>query len=127
MAAIPVKDKTVEIEVFDKSEALERLAGNESLLKEMANIFLNNYSDQLAEIIKAIGGKDGEALELSAHSLRGDLKSLGADAASAPALQLEVMGRENNMASAQEAYTLLEDEVVRLNGYLHDFVAGDET
>ena len=117
----------MEIEVFDKSEALERLAGNESLLKEMANIFLNNYSDQLAEIIKAIGGKDGEALELSAHSLRGDLKSLGADAASAPALQLEVMGRENNMASAQEAYTLLEDEVVRLNGYLHDFVAGDET
>lgn len=127
MTALPVRDKVVKMEVFGKSEALERLAGNESLLKEMAKIFLNNYSDQLSEINNAIDGKDGKALVLSAHSMGGDLKSLGADAAAAPALQLEVIGRENDMASAKEVYTLLEGEVMRLNGYLRDFVAGDGT
>ncbi len=115
------------MEVFRKSEALERLAGNESLLKNMAKIFLDNHSDQVSEIKKAIDGGDDKALELSAHSLKGDLASLGAEAASAPALQLEVMGLENNMASALEVYSLLENEVMRLNGYLREFVDGSGT
>lgn len=97
---------------FDLDEALERVGGDQELLKEIADLFLEDAPGLVDGIRAAIEKKDPEALQRAAHSLKGSVANFGAEETVALAFQLEQMGREGAVDDGAEAvFALLEAEL----------------
>jgi HPt (histidine-containing phosphotransfer) domain-containing protein len=89
-------------QVFDLEEALENAGGDMDLLKEIAEIFLEDYQGQFKQIKEGILSGKAEDVEHAAHSLKGSVAAFGAKRSYELAYQLEVMGREKKLAGANE-------------------------
>lgn len=94
--------------VFDLKAILDRLGGDEEILKEIAALFIEDVPEMLAQIRQAIASGDASALEKSAHALKGSVANFGAEAAVAAALRLEMLGRSGQVKGASEIYGELE-------------------
>lgn len=94
--------------LLDRSAALERIGGDEELLREIAGLFLAEYPILLQDIRVALESGDAEALERSAHSLKGSVANFEARPAVEAALRLEAMGRNRNLDRAPTVFTELE-------------------
>jgi PAS domain S-box-containing protein len=111
-------------EVLDKKEALAEVGGNVHLLRELAGLFLDDCPRQMQEIREAIACRDAPRLRLAAHTLKGSVGNFSAPRAFAAAWQLERMGRELDLARAEEAQTTLEREIQRLEEALIELAQG---
>jgi signal transduction histidine kinase/CheY-like chemotaxis protein len=99
---------------WSPSEALKKLDGSESLLRELTQIFLDESPKQLEALAQAIAAGDSQAIERTAHSLKGELNCLGLVAAGEKAREIESIGRERPSESAKEVFSLLRAEVCDL-------------
>ncbi len=104
--------------VFDRSAALSYVDGDMGLLREMAELFLADYPQQMAKIQAAIASSDSQALMRAAHSLKGVVGNFAAKSTYDAALRLETMGEHSHLLTAREAYTNLEAEILRLAAVL---------
>ncbi|MHC4716299.1 MAG: Hpt domain-containing protein, partial [Planctomycetota bacterium] len=100
--------------VLDLAGALERVGGDEGLLREMAELFLAECPALVSRVRQALADLDAEAVAAAAHSLTGSVGSFGARAACDSALAVEAAAREGNLRAAQEAFSDLAVEVSRL-------------
>jgi two-component system sensor histidine kinase/response regulator len=102
---------------WDKTEALDRIGGDEQLLQELCEIFLEESPKLLQKLHQAVAAGDADAVMRAAHSLKGESSYLGAGGTSQAARQLEEMGRGNDLSRAGETLGVLEREVagLRLN------------
>ena len=100
--------------VWDRAAALDRLGGDEELLKELLGMLLEQISAGMAGIAQAIEHNDPPSLEHVAHSLKGAAASLAAERFRQRAWGLELMGRSGDLSGAQVAFGRLEDEDRRL-------------
>ncbi len=57
--------------------ALDRLGGDETLLRELACLFLENRDAMMADVQSALQVGDAAKLELAAHSLKGSVATFG--------------------------------------------------
>ncbi|MGH7490480.1 MAG: Hpt domain-containing protein [bacterium] len=96
---------------WSKAEALERLDGDEDLLRELCGIFLEESPKLMQKLHQALADGDAEAVMRAAHSLKGEVSYLGAKGASQAARQLEEMGREKNLSQALETLAELERDL----------------
>ncbi len=101
-------------ETFNRTALLDYVGGNEALLRKIVGRFQEQQAGLLAAVRKAIDQHDAAALQFSAHTLKGVVGNFFADTARDAALRLEEMGRDGNLAGAEEAYGVLEREVDRL-------------
>ncbi len=115
------KDKTV----FGKDEALKMFEGDEEFLKELVEIFINDAPEHMSEIEEAVDSRNSEALEKSAHKLKGAVANFGKNATTDTAFKLETMGKENNMDGVKEAYDTLVKDVENLMNALKEFVRSE--
>ena len=99
---------SVELAKLYKAVALDRLGGDEELLQEVAELFLEEYPPLMAQIRSAIDSGNSQELERSAHSLKGSVANFGSDLAWQAALNLESMGRAGDLDGSLEAYKHLE-------------------
>jgi two-component system sensor histidine kinase/response regulator len=106
--------------VWGRAGALERLGGDEDLLREVCRIFLDESPNMLRKLQEAIVDTDAEAVMRAAHSLKGELGYLGAPEAAQAARGLEDMGHEKNLSRAPELFRLLERELATLRLALKD-------
>ena len=106
--------------LWAKAEALERLGGDEDLLRELCQIFLDESPKLLQKLQVAILDADPEAVMRAAHSLKGELGYLGATGATQAARELEEMAHEKNLSRATDLFTLLERELAGLHLALKD-------
>jgi len=65
--------------VWQKTEALDRLEGDEGLLRELCQIFLEESPKLLENLKRAIAEGDATAIMKAAYSLKGELGYLGAE------------------------------------------------
>jgi signal transduction histidine kinase/CheY-like chemotaxis protein/HPt (histidine-containing phosphotransfer) domain-containing protein len=100
--------------VFDRAAALDRLAGDEGLLRELCEVFLEEEPKWRAEIRAAVAARDAALLKRAAHTLKGAVDSIGGARAYRAALELERMGREANLDGAEAALAELERELAAL-------------
>jgi two-component system sensor histidine kinase/response regulator len=100
--------------VIDRTSVFEHFEDDVELIRDIAQLFLDACPRRLSAIREAIALGDGQALQAAAHSLRGSASNFGATAVVALALQLEAMGRVNDLSGAAEAYSVLEREVAYL-------------
>jgi two-component system sensor histidine kinase/response regulator len=95
--------KNAESLLWNAMRTLERLAGDENLLAEVIEIFLEEAPRQIAELRKAVDRGDATTAAEIAHSLKGELGYFGIADVAQRARALEDLARANDVAAmAQE-------------------------
>jgi HPt (histidine-containing phosphotransfer) domain-containing protein len=102
------------MDVIDWGALKENCAGDESLVKEILELFQKEGPVLLADVRTAVGKREGIAIKRSAHRLKGALVSLGAVPATSLARELEQAGQENDLERAPTLQRRLEVEMERL-------------
>jgi len=100
--------------VFDERAALAYSGGDRNLLKDVIRLFRSDYPTSLRRIDKALKQRDGEAVRMAAHGLKGAIATVGASAGRAAAAELENAARAGDFAGAERACQQLRQEIERL-------------
>jgi len=111
---------TVRTESWGRNEALERIGGDQQLLRDLCQIFLEESPKLMAKLREAIASGDCDGIMRAAHSLKGESSYLGAVRTSQAARQLEDMGRHRDLSHADVTLAELEREI----SSLHDELKG---
>ena len=106
--------------VFNRELALDRVGGDADLLDEIVGLYLGEYPGLLEQIQSAVHSGDANGLYRSAHTLKGSLSALGAEAAQQRAQDLETSGRQGQLGQTP---TML-DDLEQLLRQLHEELAG---
>lgn len=85
-------------------------AGDESLRRELIEMFLADTEDRFAALESAIIEENGQQLNRTAHSIKGSCANMGATALQTLALELEALGSENRFDEAPELFKNLRSE-----------------
>jgi HPt (histidine-containing phosphotransfer) domain-containing protein len=101
----------------------EHVGGDESLLRELLVIFLEETPKQLTALERAIHNADGPVVENIAHTLKGELGYLGLTDAAAIARDLERMGRQLEFHSAPEALRRFNSDLQAASNAMHELLA----
>lgn len=112
--------------ILNLAAALERIGGDSDLLEEVAKLFLESAPELLADIHQAVLGRNAQALQHAAHTLKGSVGNFGAKAVFEAAFRLEKMGRTGELTGVDDAFAVLEAEMERLTPALVA-LAGKET
>ena len=86
-------------DAVDWQRGFETVGGDQSLLKNLIGVFLQEQSSMQGEIEKAIATDDNTHLRLSAHSLKGASTHLGAHEVARVARELELIGEQKRAES----------------------------
>jgi len=109
-APSPESDEDFRVQI-DRQALMERLGGDNSLLKEIAELFMEDCARLLADMQQAVGQRDAERLEKAAHSLKGSVGNFGALRAVETLAEVERLARRWDLAAAAEALKAAEQEL----------------
>jgi signal transduction histidine kinase/CheY-like chemotaxis protein/sensor domain CHASE-containing protein len=101
-------------DVFDRDAALERLAGDENLLRELSRILFAEYPSQHAAMLDALEGGRPAVIERTAHALVGALGNLVAGRAADAARRVEQAAHNGRLGDVRTALAGLEQEMSEL-------------
>jgi CheY-like chemotaxis protein len=90
-------------EPWNAAEILTKLDADESLLRELIQIFLEESPKQLECLSRAIETGDWQTIERTAHSLKGELNCLGFIEVGKQAREIELIGRERLLETGKDA------------------------
>src|ERR1700685_2295711 len=105
---------------WNKTEALDRIGGDEELLQELCQIFLEESPKLMQKLQLAIAEGDADGVTRAAHSIKGEASYLGASGSSQAARELEEMGRCKDLSRASETLAVLERELASLHHHLRE-------
>jgi two-component system, sensor histidine kinase and response regulator len=97
--------------VWNRGETLERLGGDEKLLHEVLEIFLDDVPKHMASLRRAIAEGNAADVEGAAHTLKGELGYLGISEVSRKAGEMEEFGRKSDLRLAASLYATFESEL----------------
>jgi CheY-like chemotaxis protein len=109
---------------IDVQEALERVGGDNELLRELMDVFLADCPRLWRSLADALARGDARQLARAAHTLKGSVSTFGARAAHAVAEQLERQGREGDLTHAADMAARLDRELQRLKSALERMKEG---
>lgn len=108
--------------MLDRAAALARVGGDMDLLREVAGVFLEEYSGTLADLRKAIEAADAHKVERYAHALKGCISTFGTGPVFATALAIEQQGRSGDLAGTSQKLSELEAGLSQLSAELQALV-----
>jgi HPt (histidine-containing phosphotransfer) domain-containing protein len=94
-------------ETLDRAAILERVEGDEELLKEIVQLFIEDCPRLVKQMRECLDAKDAPSLRMAAHTLKGSLSYFGPSKACALAFELEILGRDGNLVQAASVYETL--------------------
>lgn len=103
---------------LDLTVALARVGGQMDLLKEIGQLFLEDYPNSLMQIHQARDRSDAKLLDSSAHGLKGAVCNFGAPEIVAIAADLERKGRLGDLSGIDEPIARLEQALASLRAEL---------
>ena len=103
-----------QLQQLDESLALSRVGGDVELLKEVVELFLDDYPSTFEKIKAAVASRNATALEHHAHSLKGSVSTFGANRAFEAAFTLEKQGRSGDLTGASDGLLQLEQALEAL-------------
>jgi len=107
---------------FDVAAALEHMAGDMDLLKEVAGVFLTDHPHQIEQIDAALAAGDAEAAMHAAHSLKGSVGSFAAAGAFDAANAVETAARHGDLAAGRAEFETLGAEIACLKAAMATFL-----
>lgn len=108
---------------FDGEAYLANFSDMEDLAYEAIDSFLSILPSLIFEIESAIQSQNAVSLEISAHTLKGNLSNFYAGSSELLAWQLEQMGHGKIMDSAHRIFQELKVELSRFSNDLKEFAA----
>jgi PAS domain S-box-containing protein len=109
--------------ILDLRVVLERIGGDEALLRELAQLFLGNLSRLLADLDGALARQDAKGLERAAHALRGAVSYFAASGVLSAVARVERLAREGDLRRAADALETLRLEIDRVTPALSALAA----
>jgi PAS domain S-box-containing protein len=106
---------------FSRARLLDELQGDESALRRLLSLFLDNTPGLMERMRAAIQSGDAGALGMAAHTLKGSLLQIGETAARAQAQRIEAMAARSELA---EASRLLEGLTLEMQ-HITDSIRGE--
>jgi two-component system sensor histidine kinase/response regulator len=100
--------------IFDRQAALACTGGDADLLKEVVMLYRADAPKYARRIERALKLRDGEALRLAAHALKGALATVGSPAGRRAAADLEEAGRTNDFGEGARVYRRLRHQMTQL-------------
>jgi CheY-like chemotaxis protein/HPt (histidine-containing phosphotransfer) domain-containing protein len=107
---------------FDREVLMDRVDSDTDLLRVLVDVYEGDRGNMLDAIEAAISAEDADALETTAHAIKGALGAFGAKSAWDLAQGLEVMGREGTVRGAEERYRALREAAESLEVGLKDLI-----
>ena len=104
--------------VLDRELAMTRVGGDTELLKELADLFLEEYPRLMGELRAALERGDAKQVEHAAHGLKGSVANFGAKPAVDAAYQIEQFGRDGKLAPVTDLLRSLDLALLALHGEL---------
>ena len=104
--------------IIDYSSALERVGGDVSFLKELINLYIEDFGEKFAQLQKAVELENLDQVKEIGHSLKGSSGNLSLPSLQEASYQMEMAGKEKNIDKAKKALTLLDQEFRQLNEFL---------
>lgn len=112
----------IEQKIFDIDAALMFVGDDKTLLGEIIGMFFDDLPDMLQELKKGLTDQDSGTVERIAHSLKGELKTIGAVYSSRIAAELEQRGRDNNLDGAVDLLESFRGEIDRFRMEVKDAI-----
>ena len=103
------------------AQSLERFGGDDRLLRMQMSFFIDESPELIQNIQKAIHDRDGKALHLNAHRLKGLVRTYDDNLAAELTTKLEDMGCDESFADAEATYLLLAERVSDLMQRLESY------
>lgn len=110
-----------QIQPIDMEEALDIVDSDEELLKEIFDIFIDDYPDVIGKIKEAIQAGNADNLNSSAHALKGMLQNVGALTVTDIAFELETMGKQRDMSKASDTFKNLEEACQAVKSFMDNY------
>ena len=107
--------------VWDHRQALSRAGGDEQLLREIAEMFLNQYPQAVSELRRALAGRDAGMLGRIAHRLKGEVGCFGARQSFSALVKLEEHVAHPDFEPMRQAVDEVERELACLRQALEEF------
>jgi signal transduction histidine kinase/CheY-like chemotaxis protein len=104
-----------------RQEVLERLGGDERLLSEVIDLFLEDCPRRLAAIKAAVDARDAELIRTTAHALKGAAANLSEGGLFDAAGTLERIGAERRLEAAEAGWRRLSVEASNVMDALQRF------
>ncbi len=106
-----------EVPPADFSNLLNVLKGNSKIIITMVESFFEELPGLIQEIEEGIRNKNYKKLDHAAHKLKGALVNFDAKEAASLALDLELMGKNEDIATAEATLIKLNNEMNRFREY----------
>ena len=108
---LPAGEQAKPDDIFDEQSALSYTGGDRALLKEIIDVFREDYPSVIRRLERALKGGNAEAVRMAAHALKGSIATVGSPAGRQTAFELEQMGRLNQLAGAEPALARLRHQL----------------
>jgi CheY-like chemotaxis protein len=108
---------------LNREEALQHVAGDLQLLRELIETFEQTYPDWLKTLEAVVEAQDAQGLSRIAHTLAGALGHFGPNSAYDEARQLESWGRNKQWADVPATVATFRQDIARLLRALKQMVA----
>ncbi|MEA2004663.1 MAG: Hpt domain-containing protein [Acidobacteriota bacterium] len=115
---MPTQKPSSNNNIFDIPSALERAGGDYSFLKELIDLYIEEFSTKLNQLKKAIAQKNFLEIQEIGHSLKGSSGNLSLSSLQEASYEVEKAGKEKDITKSEESTLLLENEFKRLKGFL---------
>jgi PAS domain S-box-containing protein len=118
----PMDDIVGEDAPLNFEQARKEFEEDKDFLMEVMTGFFDNVETQIETIHQAISDGDTEKVWQEAHSIKGGAANLTAEKLSQTALDLETMGKSENLKGSLEALGRLKSEYMRLKAYASNYI-----
>jgi HPt (histidine-containing phosphotransfer) domain-containing protein len=99
---------------FDRDEVLRRLEGDDQLLREVIDLFIQDSASLVDRLRTAVERQNAAEVRAAAHRLKGAASNLAAGPVTDAARALELIGEAGTLAEAMPAWQHLKRETDRL-------------
>ncbi len=113
-AATPTRSRVGAVSAFDQDAALGRVGGDVAQLREIIDIYFSECPGWLTQIREGVTNGDAAVVRRGAHSLKGAVSIFGSKEVCNLAQQLETMGRDQNLAGADDVVLQLKRAIDEL-------------
>jgi HPt (histidine-containing phosphotransfer) domain-containing protein len=110
--------------LIDSEELLEEVEDDREMLGAMFTLFQQDAEERLPKIRGAIGSANATVQMEEAHALKGGVGNFFAMSVYETAYQLEIMGRDGQLADAPSVLAELEKQLADMNAEISNIVAG---
>jgi CheY-like chemotaxis protein len=103
---------------LDTAALVDGVGGDRKLLRELVDVFLSDTPRLLGRVERAIARRDAARLAETAHALKGSVGNFDSGRVFEAVRQLEMLGRDKNLAEARTAFADTKMKIKKLCGSL---------